>query len=146
MQLMTYKVSVPSAIAIGVIQSFLAVWCWAYIALYSPIPRFLFDLGIKGTSWYAALWTIDMFTNIVLTLPAAFLLTRLRPRNLPLYVVAAVLPMFIWQSRLVFFGEIDPRVSWTTFVPGWAMELLLFPLAIAVVVVLRQSRGGLTTH
>jgi hypothetical protein len=144
-QLTTYKASVPAAIAIGAIQSVLIAWCWAYIAMYSPIPRFLVDLGLAGTSWRAALWLIDMLINIALTLPAAFLLTRLRPRNLPLYVVAAVLPMFIWQSRLVFFGEIDPRVSLTAFVPGWAMELLVLPLAIALLVVLRRSRGP-TTH
>ena len=141
MQLTTYKATVPAAIAIGAIQFFLLAWCWAYIVIYNPIPRFLVGIGITGTPWYIALWLIDMLINITLTLPAAFLLTRLRPRNLPLYVVVAVLPMFIWQSRLVFFGEIDPRVSWTAFLPGWATELLLFPLAIALLVVLRRPRG-----
>lgn len=142
MQPNTYKVSVPAAIAIGVVQSFLLAWCWAYIAMYSPIPRLLTEIGLSGTSWRVVLWLLDMLTNIVLTLPAAYLLTRLRPRNFPLYVATAVLPMFIWQSRLVFFGEIDPRVNWTVFVPGWAMELLMFPLAVALVVMLRRSRGA----
>jgi hypothetical protein len=86
------------------------------------------------------LWVIDALTSIVLTLPAAYLLTRLRPQDLPLYIALAVAPMFIWQSRLVFFGEIDPRVSWTIFLPGWAMELLLFPAALALLFLLRRSR------
>ena len=110
--------------------------------MYSPLPRLLVDIGLTGASWRAVLWLIDMPINIVLALPAAFLLTRLHPRNLSLCAAAAVLPIFVWRSRLIFFDEIDPRVSLTVFQPGWAMELLMLPLAIVLLAMLRRSRGA----
>ena len=120
-----------AAIAIGVAQTFLLLYCWAYIAMYTPIPRWLLSLGMRGTAFYALVFVIDFLTGVVLCLPAALALRQLRPRRLPAYLIAAVLPGFLWQYRLLFQ---DPSAfrEFGQLIPGILSALLVLPIAVAV--------------
>ena len=130
------NVSYAVAIVIGVVQKLLLGLLWAYIAIYNPLPRWLVHKGITGTSYYVAVDLADLAINVVLCLPAAYVLCKLRPRNLHVYVPLAVAPGFIWQFWGPLVG-VPLGVPWTAFIPG--MLLALFTLPIAVFFVRRQS-------
>lgn len=141
MQFNSYQFSIPIALAIGVIHAILLTMVWALALVYiSPIP-FLADLGLSRISIHTVVWIKDMLINILLSFPAAFLITRLRPRNLPLYVFVAVIPMFMWQYRGVFIAEASPIANWIAYFPGMAMTLLMLPLALAVLAWFSNTRG-----
>ena len=66
------------SIALGSVYSLLLIWCWAYIAVYSPLPGFLLHNGIRGSGFWGAVTIADFLVNIALCLPAAWVLWRLR--------------------------------------------------------------------
>jgi len=130
--------AIAAAVAIGVAQTFLLLYCWAYIAAYTPIPHWFLSLGIRGTLFYALLFVIDFLTSVVLCLPAALAIHQLRPRKMSAYLIAAVVPGFLWQYRLFFqdpaaFREFGP------FIPGILSALLVLPAAVAVLSRVRKS-------
>jgi hypothetical protein len=120
------------AFAVGTVQTILLVYLWNYLAAYSPIPSWLATHGVTGFSWKAILYAQDWLINITLCLPAAYLLSKLRPRRIFVYLVLAVLPGFLWQYRLVFvnpaaFGNI------IAFLPGILLTAFMLPAAVALV-------------
>lgn len=124
--------SVLAALAIGLAQSILLVSAWAYIAAYSPLPTWLLSIGMSGIPWQATIYALDLAVNVLLFIPAAYLLSLLRPRNMLLYLSLAVVPGFVWQYALVFenpsaFSPLLP------FVPGIITALFVLPLATLVV-------------
>ncbi|WP_457098142.1 hypothetical protein [Lysobacter sp. P5_B9] len=120
--------SATVAVLVGLAQTCLLVLCWAYIAAHSPLPRWLIDLGLQGHAFRAALLPIDFLTSVLLSLPAAHLLLKLRPGKLWPYLILAVFPGFIWLNRglvgnplpIQFAGEIAL---------GWIPELFALPAA-----------------
>lgn len=129
--------AILASVVIGIAQMFLLLFCWAYIAAYTPLPRWFISLGIHGTPLHALLFVLDFLVSVALCLPAAFALWQLRPRNLPVYLAAAVLPGFIWQYRLVFQ---DPSTfsQFSLFVPGIVSALLVLPAAVAIISLMRK--------
>ncbi|MGH8155778.1 MAG: hypothetical protein ACREP0_11190 [Rhodanobacteraceae bacterium] len=84
------------------------------------------------------LFAHDFIVNVALCLPAACVLCRLRPRRLALYLVAAILPGFVWEYRPVFTHFSDYPGA---FVPGMIMTIFMLPVATLVVALLaRRSR------
>ena len=135
--------AIASAVAIGLAQTFLLHYCWAYIAAYTPIPHWLLSLGIRGTLFYALVFAIDFLTSVVLCLPAALAIRQLRPRKLPAYLIAAVVPGFLWEYRLLFqnpapFNEFGLR-EFGLFTTGILSTLLVLPAAVAVLSRVRKS-------
>ncbi len=113
----------------------LITFCWAFIAAYTPIPYWLVDLGVTGTPHRVILHLLDLPINILLCLPAAYLICKLRPQKLVLYTSLAILPAFLWMNRLLI---IDPErlnlfVPWYNYVPGWVFGLVSIPLAVFIV-------------
>jgi hypothetical protein len=73
-------------------------------------------------------------------LPAAYVLCRLRPRRILVYLVLAVVPGFLWQYRIVFvdaaaFGNA------MAFIPGLLLTALMLPVAAAVVRLAERGRN-----
>ena len=131
MTLQRLPISAAAAVLVGIVQCYFLLFCWAYIAAHSPLPRWLIDLGLRE-SLRAVLFPIDFLTSVALSLPAAFVLTKLRPAKLWLYLLLAVIPGFIWLNwGLVgnsFFAE-HP----SSFVLGWLPELFALPCAVWIV-------------
>jgi hypothetical protein len=128
------------ALGVGVVQLVLLGFAWGYIAAYSPLPQWLISHGILGATLYAIVFISDSIFNVVLCLPAAYVLCRLRPRNITLYLLLAVLPGFVWQYRLVFT---DPSAfsQVSLFVPGALSALLMLPAAVFIVHILLRRRN-----
>jgi hypothetical protein len=127
-----------AAVAIGVAQMYLLLFCWAYIAANSPLSSWLIAHGVLGFGLSALLWISDFTVSVCLCLPAAYLLLRLRPRNLWWHLALAVIPAFLWQSRLLLSG-LPLALSFTTFLPGMLSQLLMLPTAVFVLLRITAS-------
>jgi len=117
-----------AAIAIGLVQMYILVRLWGYLAIYTPIPNWFHALGLKGSELHFAVFLSDGLCNFVFSLPAAYALCRLKPPRLFTYLILAIAPGFIWQYRLLI---VDPSTSnmWAPFVPGILLTLLPLPFA-----------------
>ena len=121
-------ISCTVAVLIGCIQAILLSYCWVYIALYNPLPIWLVHSHITGTSNHVIVGFVDFAINVLLCLPAAYAICKLRPRTLQVYVALAVLPVFLWQYWPVLgpvLGE-----SWSAYIPGALSALLMLPVAV----------------
>jgi hypothetical protein len=128
----TFVVSAAFALLIGIVQMYLLTFSWAYIAIYSPLTHWLIELGLRGFAFRAVLFPLDFVTNVLLCLPAAFVIYKLRPRHLLAYLAVAVLPVFLWQNRILL-GDATFVQSWALYAPGWVYELLPLPVAALII-------------
>ena len=127
-----------AALAIGIVQMYLIVFCWAYIAIYNPLPTWLIAHGIHGASLKSLLFVTDFVLSLCLSLPAAYCLIRLRPRNLALHLGLAIIPALLWQYRLLLGGEPMP-LDFSAFLPGILSEILVLPVAVFILLRIRAS-------
>jgi len=135
-----FFVAVLIALAVGVLQTILLLYSWSYLAVHSPIPSWLATHGATGFSWKAILYAQDWLINITLCLPAAYVLCKLRPRKIFVYLVLAVVPSFLWQHRLVFA---DPAAfsNVMAFLPGILLTAFMLPVAVALVRLAQRRRN-----
>src|SRR5690606_1812557 len=91
-----------------------------------------------GATFKGVLFSADFLTNVVLCAPAAYLLCKLRPAKLWVYLAAALLPGFLWQYRLVL-GDIALLRNWQMFLPGALLAVLPLP---ATALIIRRLVGG----
>ena len=131
MKLSGLTTSVAAALLIGIVQTYLLVLCWAYIAMYTPLPQWLVAQGVTGNTHRTVMFATDFSISVLLSLPAAFLLRALRPRKLLLYLLLAVLPGFVWQYSNVL-GDATLLRNWR-FLPGILSALLALPVAALIV-------------
>ena len=124
----TFALAVSAALVLGLAQMLLLLYCWNYIAFYSPLFLWLASLGARSATLHALVFAADSAVTVALCVPAAFLLCQLRPRRLPVYLIAAVIPGFIWQYRLVLQDPSTVQDFWQ-FVPGILSALLVLPVA-----------------
>jgi hypothetical protein len=124
------SIIVPCAVAvlIGLIQAILLTYCWVYIATYNPLPIWLVHSHITGTLNHVVVGFVDFAINVLLCLPAAYAICKLRPRKLGVYVPLAVVPVFLWAYWPVLgpvLGE-----SWLAYIPRALSVLLMLPVAV----------------
>ena len=134
MKLKGLPLSILASILVGIIQMSLLIVIWAYIVAYSRHVFWLIDLGLVGPVLYATLFPLDLLVNVILCLPGAYAICKLRPKKLGLYTVLAVLPSFVWINRPLINGlDLTLSVPWYSYVPGLIMGLASFPLAVFIV-------------
>lgn len=126
MKLNALPISVVIAALLGIAEYHFLVFCWGYIAQYTPLLGWLVGVGLKGVALRVVLFPIDFLTSVVISLPAAYLLSVLRPRMLWLYVVVAVVPGFVWFN-LSLVG--NPILTQYLLGFGWVPELFALPVA-----------------
>ncbi len=119
------------ALLIGAANTFAVQWVWAYIAMYTPLPAWLLEQGLRGSPYYSALFVADFVVNLALCAPAAFLLSRLRPLKLWLYLFVAIVPGLLWTYRLVL-RESLMLLDYVVYMPGLALSVL--PLVVSAFV------------
>jgi hypothetical protein len=117
-----------AAVLLGIVQMYCVTILWGYISIYTPLPRWLITLGLHGSALHAVVFLGDTLLNIIFCLPVAYAFCRLRPPRLPVYLILAIVPGFIWQYRL-FFTDTPLLKDWTIFVPGVLLALVPLPLA-----------------
>jgi hypothetical protein len=120
--------SVLTSLALGTAQTYLLMLVWGYLAVKSPLLERLLDMGLRGAALRAVVCPLDFLTNVVLSLPVAFVLVSLRPARLLLFLVIAVVPSFLWLNfHLV--GSSTLAEFWRSFIPGWILQLFALPAA-----------------
>jgi len=128
MKLQLLAASAFIAAITGIAQSYFLAFCWAYIGTYSPLVHWLLHFGLRGPALRTTVFPIDFLTSIIISLPAAFLLTKLHPRKLWFYTLLAVVPEFVWLN----WGFIaNPLAShfFGLIIVGWLPELFALPIA-----------------
>jgi len=138
MKLPRLAISIATALLIGIVQTYLLVLCWAYIAVYTPLPQWLLGQGVSGRAFRAVVFATDFVISVLLSVPAAFLLCKLRPRKLFVYLVLAVIPGFLWQYSNVL-GDATLLRDWPLYLPGALSALLMLPVAVLIVQWARQG-------
>lgn len=123
-QLKPLALPLAAAAVLGLVQTYFAVVCWSAIGLYTPVPAWFIEQGLRGGAFRAAMVAVDFVTNVVLSVPAAFLLLQLRPARLRLYLAAAVLPSFAWLNQNLLD---TPSLGFLAV--SWPLLLLPLPLA-----------------
>ncbi len=126
MKLQSLPVSMSLAAIVGAFHTYLIIWAWAYIVVYTPLPEWLISQGVTGPSFKISLFPADLLTNMLLSIPAAYVLCKLRPAKLWVYLLVALLPGFLWQYHLVL-GDFALIQNWQIYLPGAALALLPLP-------------------
>lgn len=127
MRFQTVAVSGTAAAFLGLAQCYFVLFCWAYIAAHTPLSHWLLDLGLRA-SMPVVLLPVDFLTTVALSLPAGFLLTRLRPPRLGLYLLLAVVPAFVWLNREIVGSPLLAQFP-NSLILGWLPELFALPCA-----------------
>jgi len=92
------SMSLVAAALLGIAQMYLLTILWGYISAYTPLPRWLLTLGLKGTAFHAVVFLSDSLLNVIFCLPAAYGICRLRPPRLPVYLILAIVPGFPYSN------------------------------------------------
>jgi hypothetical protein len=126
-----FPIAASVALAVGIFQTILLLYVDAYIAARSPVPIWLASHVFTSFFLLSLLFIYDWLISILLCLPAAYILCKLRPRKLFVYLILAVVPSFLWQHRLVF---IEPA-RFSNFMAFDSVLCALFMLPTATVIV-----------
>jgi hypothetical protein len=117
-----------AAVLLGIVQMYCVTILWGYISIYTPLPRWLIALGLHGSALHGVVFLGDAILNVIFCLPFAYAFCMFRPPRLPVYLILAIVPGFIWEYRL-FFTDMPLPKDWTIFVPGVLLALAPLPLA-----------------
>lgn len=128
MGLVARLISSAAAVLLGVVQWYLLLCGWTWINAYSPVAGWLAASGVPDVPLRAVLWPLDLLASIILSLPVAFALLKLRPSRLWLYLLLAIVPGFLWLNRDAFVSSYLGQFA-GLLVAGWTQNLLALPLA-----------------
>jgi hypothetical protein len=128
MRLQTTAISASIAIFVGIAQCYFLLLCWGYIGAYSPLVHWLLGLGLRGLAIRATVFPIDFLTSVIISLPAAFVLLKLRPRKMWIYLLLAVIPGVVWHNWDLVGNSLVTQFA-GSFALGWLPQLFALPAA-----------------
>jgi hypothetical protein len=131
--------SLVAAFLIGAAQMIALTVFWALFPAYSPITALDLSAWIHGAWLRAAVFGIDAVMNVLLCLPAAWAILKLRPGRLALYLMVAVVPGFMWQYQNLWMAPSQVE-DWLVFLPGAILAALMFPASVLVVRMIAKSK------
>ncbi len=146
----TFAASSVIALLIGVGQRFMLTYAWALEVGLDPLPHWLHTHGVASETIGYALIIISFFADVVLSLPAAWILLTLVPRRRLIYLMLAVLPCFIyfdaylqWQLGLgwdLALALIDAKVLLTLPLATWLLGRFIRPrVSVEVPQIMRKQ-------
>lgn len=101
----------PWAFLIGIALSYrlCLILIWGYLPRYNPITNWILETYARSNAdlYYTLVNVRDTVVNILLALPFAYLILRIKPDRRWLYAAAVVLALFVWEYRLVLFVHRD---------------------------------------
>ena len=124
--------SIIAATLIGLAHFIFLTFCWKYLSIYvTEIPLHL-NLEISDSLKFNL---FDIVVNILLSVPAGYLIYKLQPRKLLLYLTLAIVPSFLWLNinLIIEPSSFFEYVPWYTFLPGWLYLLFSIPIAILII-------------
>jgi hypothetical protein len=133
------SLSLVAAFLIGVAQMLALTAFWAFFPIYSPITALDLSAWIHGAWLRAAVFGIDAIMNVLLCLPAAWAILKLRPSRLALYLLAAVVPGFMWQYQNLWMAPSQIE-DWLVYFPGAILAALMLPVSVLVLRIITKSK------
>ena len=136
MRLNSLPTSFVLAVLIGAINTYLLLFAWTFIGVATPLPQLLISHEVRGVAFKGILFAVDLLTNMALYLPAAYLLCKLKPERIWVYLIAAsLLPLWL-NYRLLLFSVFQGSV----FLPGAIGAIL--PLPATTLIIKRLVAGA----
>ena len=123
-----------ASIVVGIVLALALVWCWAFIAANNPLPGLLIKNGLSGAGFWIVITSTDFIINLILCLPAAWVLRQLG-RNIRANTALAVIAFAATGAIVVGL----PLFSYELRI-GVQYALLLASLPIAVWLLSRLDR------
>ena|SRR3990167_6006040 len=124
-------ISLVAAFVVGAVQLGALIHFWTYFPIYSPITPLGISAWIHGSFSWPTIFVIDTIINLILCLPAAWVILKLRPQRWVIYLVVAVVPGFLWQFENFW---LDPSLfqQWRMFLPGAITAALTLPASFLI--------------
>ena len=116
---------------VGFIYLYAVKLLWAYIPNINPITSWLFSCCASEPWFLSAIKAQDIIINILLCIPLAIFLIKLKSEQPWLLVFAALIPSFIFSNIHLFQPEYS---GWNLshFAFSWSIELLCLPIALVL--------------
>jgi len=127
------------SIAIGIGFVLLVLYAWPLIAAHNTVPVQLAQAGLSGPAWYGATALQDFAVNLLLALPAAWLLLKLGRGRLRFHCALATLTFataFTAAAGLPVFS------AGGFIVAGWLLMLAALPVATWLLSLSGRGRSG----
>ena len=138
--------SISIALVTGLVQEYVLIFIWGYIAANSPLVKWLLNLGLRGDSLRVVVSASNLMINVFLSLPAGYVLIKLRPTRLPLFLLVAVLPAFILLNAPLI-STVMVAEFWKFTVSGWIQQCASLPIAAYLLrLITRPSRPNDELH
>ena len=103
------------ALIIGSVYFYPLALIWGYIAKYNPVHDYILELARNGMpiAYKATVSMQDFFINLILMLPLALIIFRIRPAGTWIYIVLALIAgeateMFpVWTDLTSYFETVS---------------------------------------
>lgn len=114
MKIHKYTFGSTLALIIGSIYFYPWAFLWGYIGIYNPFHDYILELARNGmpVAYRVAVFIQDFFINLILMLPLALIILRIRPVGSWIYIVLALIAceateMFpVWTDLRSYFEVI----------------------------------------
>ena len=124
-----------ASVGIGILLAVALLWLWAYIAAYSPLPGLLVRNGFSSDGIWTVITASDFLMNVIVRLPAAWVLLKLGRKDLPANTFLAVAAFAVASSLMVGLPTPSSGLGvWIQYI------LLLASLPVAVWLLSKLSR------
>lgn len=115
MKIREYILGSMLSIVTGSLYYYLIAFLWGYIAVYNPLHDYILELARNGmpVAYRIVVHTQDFFINLVIMLPLAVIIYRLRPIGTWLYIFVALIAceataMYpIWSDLKSYFETVS---------------------------------------
>lgn len=122
---MSRAIAALLSIAIGIGFVLLVLYAWPLIAAHNTVPVRLAQAGLSGTAWYGATLLQDFVINLLLALPAAWLLLRLGRSRLRFHCALATL---VFATAFTAASGLPVFSAGGFIVAGWLLMLAALPV------------------
>ncbi len=123
---MSRPIATLLSIAMGIGFMLLVLNAWPAIAAHNTLPTRLAQAGLSGNAWYAALTVQDFVLNVLLALPAAWLLRRLGRERLRFHCALATLT---FATAFTAAAGLPVFAAGGFVIAGWLLMLAALPVA-----------------
>ena len=126
----TFPFALVIACLIGGVQIYWLIEVFSFFVMYAMPLEWLGILGLRGTPLTFGVAIVDLIIATVFSIPAAFVLLKLQPQKIIIFVTLAVITGFLMMYGSLFINPSRLFELWPGVMMGWINLLLPIPLAV----------------
>ncbi len=119
---------------------YLLIYFWGYFPNVNPLFQWLLSCCAEAVWFRPVIYLQDIVINILLCVPLALIIFRLKPINIWVCAFFTVLPIFFLGSYHLFIPELA-HFNLRHFAMGWVMELFSLPAAMLVLILMGKHEN-----